>query len=77
MGRFIVGFVVSAILFGALFGSIPSHSQQPITIAVVGEMPRGPGWIDSKVLCDSRGNEFLMVKSDGQVGLASIPGGCK
>ena len=87
--------VLSIALIGALTLGIllmlprSSHGQEPtrISIALVGQMPQGPGYIDTKILCDSRGNEFVVVKNEGggsftgnnttSIAAASVPGGCK
>ena len=84
--------LLSIALIGVLtlaFLLIPraSHSEGPIKIAVTlaGKMPEGPDWVDAKILCDSRGNEIVVVKnreqglsnSNMQLGVVAIPGGCE
>src|SRR5205807_131105 len=49
-----------------------SHSEEPIkmTVTLAGKMKEGTDWVDTKILCDSHGNEIVVVKNREQ-GLGS------
>ena len=63
-----------------------SHGDEPIkmTVTLAGKMHEGPDWVDTKILCDSHGNEIVVVKNreqglastNMQLGVVAIPGGC-
>jgi hypothetical protein len=63
-----------------------SHSEEPIkmTLTLAGKMKEGTDWVDTKILCDSHGNEIVVVKNreqglgstNMQLGVVAIPGGC-
>jgi hypothetical protein len=55
-----------------------SAAQRPWSISIVGEMAHDtPGWIDTRILCDSRENEFVATQNEGKIALTVVPGGCK
>jgi hypothetical protein len=55
-----------------------SAAQRPWSISIVGEMACDTlGWIDTRILCDSRENEFVATQNEGKIALTVVPGGCK
>ncbi len=78
--------LIGALTLAILLMPRPSRSEPPIkmTMTLAGKMQEGPDWVDAKILCDSHGNEFVVVKnreqglrgSDMQLGVVAIPGGC-
>ena len=78
--------LIGVLTLGILLIPRASHGEGPnkMTVASAGKMPEGPDWVDAKILCDSRGNEIVVVKnreqglsnSNMQIGVVAIPGGC-